>query len=154
MSTVIDEKADWCGFCRSDSHSMCASVKCTCPSKGRRNHPLRKSAKAALDTTGTATQSAPPPTASAPITPLRPVAQARKKPGPKPKAAKPAAPMTKPQVARIANLRLDGDNAALIARALRFTVGGADGGVDTECFEDNERATLLALAETIGGSGR
>lgn len=39
----VDAKAGWCGFCRSGEHGMCASVKCTCPSAGRRNHALRRS---------------------------------------------------------------------------------------------------------------
>lgn len=39
----VDAKSGWCGFCRSGEHGMCASVKCTCPSAGRRNHALRRS---------------------------------------------------------------------------------------------------------------
>ena len=40
MTAAADEKAGYCNNCRADSHSLCASLKCTCPDQRRhRNRP-------------------------------------------------------------------------------------------------------------------
>lgn len=142
MSTATDEKAGWCGSCRAETHGLCASVTCTCPSKGRRNHALRKSAVRGASAT------TPPPrdrsTNGELIVPLRPAAP---KP-PKPKAV--ARPTT--NGTRRVSLAVNSDAAALVVRALRYTVGEDDGGVGVECFEDEERAEMLRLASAIEGA--
>lgn len=141
MSTAVDEKAGWCGNCRAETHGLCASVTCACPSKGRRNHPLRKSAIRSAESVTT-----PPPAGSAAITPLRPQEKAAK-----PKARKVAKRVAPPSAngSRRVSLAVTSDVAALIVRALRYTVGEGDGGVGVECFEDEERSEMLRCASAI-----
>lgn len=43
-------------------------------------------------------------------------------------------------------LAMDRDEAALVARACRYTAGEEAGGVDTEALDDAERSALLHIA--------
>lgn len=133
-----DEKAGYCGHCRGDSHALCVSVTCTCPNKGRRNHALRKVARG----------EAKPPANVVPVDPAPP----RPTPTPTPKPSTPAPKATGNGAHQILRLSLDDQALDLLVRALRFTVGEANGGVDVESFDAAEHAEMLRLAETFDGA--